>query len=113
MSDDGPIFEPPDQDQLARRADDLRHRAELVRRYGWDQYRSHWSTGEVLGVALVLDDQTELSRRFATTEFALATWAFTLWGITRGEDDVAAGLAATLAWFDALREQTTGSQPPR
>jgi hypothetical protein len=44
MSDDWPIFEPPDQDQLARRADDLRHRAALVRRYGWDQYRSRWST---------------------------------------------------------------------
>ena len=92
MSDDWPIFEPPDQDQLARRADDLRHRAALVRRYGWDQYRSRWSTGEVLGVAL---------------------WAFTLWGIAGGEDDVAAGLPATLAWFDALRDQATGPQPPR
>lgn len=108
-----PLVEPPSPKQLARRADDLRHRAALVRRYGWNQYRSRWSTGEVLGVALVLDDQAELWRRFATMESALATWAFTLWGIARGEDDVAAGLPATLAWFDALRDQTTGPRPPR
>lgn len=113
MSDDWPIFEPPDQDKLARRADDIRRRAALVRRHGWDQYRSRWSTGEVLGVALVLDDQAELWRRFATTESALATWACTLWGIARGEDDVAAGLPATLAWFDALRDQATGPRTPR
>jgi len=113
MSDGWPIFEPPDQDQLARRADDLRHRAALVRRYGWDQYRSRWSTGEVLGVALILDDQAELWRRFATTESALATWAFTLWGIAAGEADTAAGLPATRAWFDALQDQATGPRPPR
>lgn len=107
------MFAPPDQDQLARRADDLRHRAALIRRYGWDQYRSRWSAGEVLGVALVLDDQAELWRRFATTESALATWAFTLWGIARGEGDVAAGLPATRAWFDALRAQATRAQIPR
>lgn len=98
---------------MARRADDLRHRAALVRRYGWDQYRSRWSTGEVLGVALVLDDQAELWRRFATTESALATWAFTLWGIARGEDDVAAGLPATLVWFDALRTQAAATKSSR
>lgn len=113
MSDDWPIFEPPDQGQLARRADDLRHRAALVRRYGWDQYRSRWSTGEVLGVALVLDDQAELWRRFATTDSALAAWAFTLWGIAHGEDDVAAGLPATRAWFDAVRGQVAQAQAPR
>lgn len=113
MSEDWPIFEPPDQDQLARRADDLRHRAALFRRYGWDQYRSRWSTGEVLEVALALDDQIELWRRIARTESALATWAFTLRGIARGEGDVAAGVPTTLAWFDALRDQATEPQPPR
>lgn len=35
MNDDWPLFEPPSQDQLARHADDLMHRANLVRRYGW------------------------------------------------------------------------------
>ena len=113
MGDDWPIFEPPDQDQLARRAGDLQRRAALVRRYGWDQYRGRWSTGEVLGVALVLDDQAELRRRFATTESALATWAFTLWGIAGGEADTAAGLPATRAWFDGLRDQATAPQVPR
>ena len=113
MSDDWPVFEPPDQDRLAQRADDLRHRAALVRRYGWEQYRSRWSTGEVLGVALVLDDQAELRRLDATTESASSAWAFTLWGIAGGEDDVAAGLPVTLAWFDALRAQAAGTKSLR
>ncbi|MFL0178136.1 hypothetical protein [Mycobacterium sp. SMC-15] len=107
MSDDWPIFEPPDQDQLTRRADDLRHRAALVRRYGWDQYRSRWSTGEVLGVALVLDDQAELQRCGETTDSSLSAWAFTLWGITCGQSDTAAGLPSTRAWFHAIRCQAT------
>ena len=32
----------------------LIHRANLVRRDGWDQYRHLWSCGEVIGTALVL-----------------------------------------------------------
>lgn len=113
MSDDWPVFEPPDQDRLALRADDLRHRVALVRRYGWEQYRSRWSTGEVLGVALVLDDQAELQRLGETTESTLSAWAFTLWGITDGEGDVTAGLPATRAWFDARRAQVAGTKSLR
>ena len=40
MSDDWSIFEPPDQEQLARHGDDLIHRANLVRSCGWDEYLS-------------------------------------------------------------------------
>ncbi|MEB3062494.1 hypothetical protein [[Mycobacterium] zoologicum] len=107
MIDSLPLVEPPDRERLARRADDLRQRAALVRRCGWDQYRHRWSSGEVLGVALVLDDQAELHGRGETTDSALSTWAFTLWGIVCGESDTAAGLPFTRAWFDAIRCQAT------
>jgi hypothetical protein len=102
MTDRLPLVEIPSRKRLARRADDLRHRAALVRRYGWDQYRSRWSTGEVLGVALVLDDQAELQRCGETTDSALERWAYDLWGITGGQSDVDAGLQRTRAWFDSI-----------
>ena len=67
MSDDWSMFEPPDQDQVARHAADLIHRANLVRRDGWDQYRHLWSCGEAIGTALILGDDAELQRRGETT----------------------------------------------
>jgi hypothetical protein len=113
MTDSLPLGEPPGQKRLARRADDLRHRAALVRRYGWVQYRNRWSTGEVLGVALLLDDQAELERCGETTESALSAWACTLLGIIRGQSDTAIGLPATRAWFDAIRGPVTPARMPR
>lgn len=97
------IFEPPDQDQVARHADDLNRRASLVRRDGWDQFRHLWSRGEVIGTALVLSDDTELHRCGETTISALERWAFDLWGITGGQSDVDSGLPRTRAWFDSIR----------
>lgn len=102
MSDAWAIFEPPDKDQLAGHADDLIHRANLVRRDGWDQYRHVWSCGEVIGTALVLGDDAELQRCGETTMSVLERWAFDLWGITGGQADVDAGLPRTRAWFDSL-----------
>lgn len=103
MSDDWSVFEPPDQDQLARHADDLIHRANLVRSHGWGEYRHRWSCGEVLGAALVLGDDSELQGCAETTDSALERWAYDLWGITGGQSDVAAGLPRTRAWFDSIR----------
>lgn len=97
------IFDPPDQDQLARHANDLMRRATLVRRDGWDEYRHLWSCGEVLGTALVLGDDTELQRCGETTTSALERWAFDLWGIIDGQADTDAGLRRTRAWFDSTR----------
>lgn len=102
MSDAWAIFAPPDKDQLARHADDLIHRANLVHRDGWDQYRHVWSCGEVIGTALVLGDDAELQRCGETTISALGRWAYDLWGITGGQADVDAGLPRTRAWFDSL-----------
>jgi hypothetical protein len=100
---DWSIFEPPDKDQLARYANDLIHRANLVRKDGWDQYRHVWSRGEVIGTALILGDDAELQRCGETTISALERWAFDLWGMTGGQADTNAGLPRTLAWFDSIR----------
>lgn len=97
------IFDPPDQDQLARHANDLMQRATLVRRDGWDQYRHLWSCGEVIGTALVLGDDAELQRCGETTISGLERWAFDLWGITGGQSDVDNGLQRTCGWFDSIR----------
>jgi hypothetical protein len=102
MSDDWPLFEPPDENKLARHADDLVHRAQLVRRDGWDQYRHLWSCGEVIGTALVLGDDAELQRCGETTNSALERWAFDLWGMTGGQADADAGLLRTRAWFESF-----------
>lgn len=103
MTDHWPLFEPPDQDQLARHADDLIHRAQLVDTDGWDEYRHLWSRGEVIGTALVLGDSAELQRCGETTLSALERWAFDLWGIIGGEADTDTGVPRTRAWFDSVR----------
>lgn len=103
MSDNWSILEPPDQDQVARHAADLIHRANLVGRDGWDRYRHLWSCGEAIGTALILDDDAELLRRGETTISGLERWAFALWGITGGQADTDAGLPRTRAWFDSIR----------
>lgn len=94
-------FDPPGQEQLARYADDLLHRADLVRRHGWDDYRHLWSLGEVLGTALVLRDDAALQRSGETNDSALQRCAFQLWGLSDGQSDTEAGLPRTRAWFDA------------
>ncbi|MBU9763266.1 hypothetical protein FR943_05340 [Mycobacterium sp. TNTM28] len=103
MTDTWAVFEPPDQDQVARHADDLMQRANLVRRDGWDQYRRIWSCGEVIGTALILGDDAEIQRCGETTNSALERWAFDLWGVTGGQSDADAGLPRTRAWFDSIR----------
>ncbi|ANO13103.1 hypothetical protein PP327_22505 [Mycobacteroides abscessus] len=103
MNDDWRIFELPDRYALTRRADDLLHQVNLVRIHGWDQYRQLWSCGEVLGVALLLGNDSELQRSGETIVSALERWAFDLWGIVGGQEDTDAGLPHTRAWFDSLR----------
>lgn len=103
MIDDCPLFEPTNQDQLARHADDLIHRANLVLRHGWEEYRHRWSRGETIGTALVLVDNDELHRCDETPHSGLTRWAFDLWGIAGGQADTDAGLPRTRAWFDSVR----------
>jgi hypothetical protein len=103
MIDDIPLMEPPSKEQLARHADDLMHRANLVRRDGWDEYRHLWSRGEVIGTALLLVANDELHRCDETPHSGFTRWAFDLWGITGGQADTDAGCPRTRAWFDSIR----------
>lgn len=103
MIDDGSLFEPPSQNELARRADDLMRRAHLVVRHRWNEYRQLCPCGQVLGVALALHDDAELQRCGETTSSALNRWAYHLWGITDGRADTDAGLPRSRAWFESVR----------
>lgn len=89
-----PIDPPTDADRR-RLAADLRQRAALVREHGWDAYAETWSSGEVLGVRLLLGDVSAVGD-------TLAAWAPTLWGVDVAERDAADGYARTRAWFAAL-----------
>jgi hypothetical protein len=100
-----------DDTQLGRRREDLLRRAALVTVAGWDQFRYQWSTGEVLGTALVLQDRDEIQRWNETVDSVLSRWAFDLWGIDGGKTDVDAGAPTTLAWFDSIRGELTGKRP--
>lgn len=115
MNDSRWLFEPPSPEQLASRADDLIHRATLVRNDGWADYRQLWSYGEILGVALVLDDKQELDQCGESVLSALERWAYDLWGITEGQADADLGSLRTRAWFDCLRSELGtlfSHQPP-
>lgn len=69
---------------------------------GWESYRRLWSTGEVIGVALLLADDGELTALGESGHSALERWAFDLWGLDRGQADVDNGFSATRRWFEGL-----------
>lgn len=101
---------PTDEDRAQLRVD-LLTRATLVRTNGWESYRRIWSTGEVVGVAVVLGKRAELAALGETEQSALERWAFDLWGLDSGQADVDNGCKGTRQWFrdaavaftDALR----------
>ncbi|WP_280184501.1 MULTISPECIES: hypothetical protein [Nocardia] len=97
---------PTDGDRDARRTDLLR-RARLVQAHGWDDYLYTWSTGEVLAVALLLDDYQVLSEFGETRDGVLSRWAYDLYGGHEARADTASGFPATTAWFAATATQLT------
>lgn len=104
-------FRQLDDTHLCRRKNNLLRRARLVTEFGWDQFRYQWSSGEVLGTALILHDHDEMLRWAETVDSVQCRWAFALWGIDDGHTDVNAGCAATLAWFDSIRAELAGNRP--
>lgn len=111
MSDETPItweelkaMRPSDAENTARRAD-LVGRARAVRAHGWDDYQYVWSSGEVAGVAYLLDDQDILRDADETADTVLNRYACELFGITGGHADIAAGHPDTRAWFDHARQE--------
>lgn len=90
---------PSDDDRLRRRAD-LLLRAASVLRWGWDDYRYQWSTGEVVAVAALLGDGDVLSDMGETPQTAYRRWAYDLWGMADAQADEAVELRATRKWFN-------------
>ncbi|MCB1265283.1 MAG: hypothetical protein KDB56_11975 [Mycobacterium sp.] len=82
-----------------RRRADLLLRAASVRRWGWDDYRYQWSTGEVVAVAALLGDGDVLSDMGETLQTAYRRWAYDLWGMADAQADEAVELRATRKWF--------------
>lgn len=93
----------PSDAERQHRANDLIGRARLVRAHGWDAYRYTWSTGEVAGVAMILDDNAILHDVAEDESAALSTWSANLWGIAGGEADSENGYERTRCWLSELR----------
>ncbi|GAB5901072.1 hypothetical protein OKHIL_68810 [Mycolicibacterium mageritense] len=87
----------PSSEDRDRRAADLRERAALVRRDGWEPYENTWSSGEVAGVRAVLGESGAL-------DTAVELWAPTLWGATGAEADAVRGYRRTRRWFAAVAQ---------
>lgn len=87
----------PTSEQRDRRAADLRERAALVRRDGWEPYENVWSSGEVAGVRAVLGEPGAL-------DAAVEQWAPTLWGAGPAEADARTGYRSTRKWFAAVAQ---------
>lgn len=89
---------PTDQERRRRRAA-LLLRAVEVRRWGWDDYRYQWSTGEVLAVAALLGDGDIIGDLGETFHTVYRRWAYDLWGMADAQADEADDLRATRKWF--------------
>lgn len=93
------LFPRPTDDERLRRRADMLLRAAIVRRYGWEDYRYQWSTGEVLAVAALLGDEDIISDLGETFQTVYRRWAYDLWGMADAQADEADDLRATRNWF--------------
>ena len=93
------MFSRPTNADRDRRCADLLQRAELVRTYGWEDYRAVWSAGEVANVAALLGDHDVLGELDETLQSVWARFSFDLWGVTDGQAEVANHCKLTRRWF--------------
>jgi hypothetical protein len=99
------FFAGPTDEDRARLRSDLLSRAALVRTNGWEPYRGVWSTGELIGVAALLETDSELAALGETLQSAWSRWAFDLWGLKGGQADVDNGCEATRQWFEGAANE--------
>jgi hypothetical protein len=64
-----------------------------------EPYQAVWSSGEVVGVAALLNDVEQLAAIDETLQTAWSRWAFDLWGMVDGQADVENGCRQTRRWF--------------
>jgi hypothetical protein len=93
------LFPRPSDAERERRRQDVVQRATLVRDNGWEPYQAVWSSGEVVGVAAMLNDVEQLAAIDETLLTAWSRWAFDLWGLVDGQTDVENGCRQTRRWF--------------
>jgi len=99
------FFPRPSDDARLRRRADLLLRAASVRRWGWDDYRYQWSTGEVVAVAALVGDDDILSDMGETLQTAYRRWAYDLWGMADAQLDEEIDFIATRMWFVATADE--------
>lgn len=93
------LFPRPSDEARERRRAQLVLRGVAVLRFGWDDYRYQWSTGEVVAVAALVEDNEVLKDLNETFDTAYRRWAYDLWGMADAQTDEADGLPKTRNWF--------------
>ncbi|WP_067563726.1 hypothetical protein [Nocardia acidivorans] len=111
MSDAEPVSwdhlksrQPSEADRKALQHE-LVERAAAVRKESWDEYREVWSSGDIAGVAYLLDDTDMLDELGEQEGSVLTVFAGNLYGFTGARKDIEAGLVGTQAWFAEARKQ--------
>lgn len=99
------FFSGPDDAGRAQIRKDLVRRARTVRRHGWDDYQYVWSSGEVAGVAYLLQDDAFMGEISETDETVLSRYAYDLFGLRGGNQERSAGWTETRAWFETARAE--------
>ncbi|WP_330180654.1 hypothetical protein OHB26_30225 [Nocardia sp. NBC_01503] len=84
---------------------ELVDRAVAVRKESWDEYREVWSSGEIAGVAYLLDDAEMLEELGEQEGSVLTVFAGNLYGFNGARKDIQAGLVGTQEWFAEARKQ--------
>ncbi|GGK69229.1 hypothetical protein [Nocardia camponoti] len=103
MAIDWDQFYPPSEEKRDQKRRDLLARARTIKSKGWDDYQYVWSTGETVGVALLLNDDAVLAEMGETQRDVLSRWAYDLFGQKDGSADEAADFARTADWFANAR----------
>lgn len=111
MSDAAPINwshlktrRPTDADRAALRAE-LVERALTVKRHGWGDCRTAWTSGDVAGVAYLLQDAGVLEELDEHEGSVLTRYAGNLYGFHGARKEIESGLIDTQAWFATARAE--------
>ncbi|MRH90521.1 hypothetical protein GFY24_24265 [Nocardia sp. SYP-A9097] len=111
MSDAEPINwdhlksrQPSEADRKALQQE-LVERAVAVKRDSWDEYREAWASGDIAGVAYLLQDTEMLEELGEQEGSVLMVFAGSLYGFNGARKDIEAGLVGTQAWFAEARKQ--------